>query len=213
MNILLLDGHPDEGRFASHLLDLYEAALRSGCDVTRIAVRDLTFTPNLRRGYAKRTDWEPDIHRVAAALDSCDHLVVAFPMWWGAEPAQLKGLIDRVLLPGFAFAYHDDDPWWDRLLAGRSADVIATMDTPPLFLRFAYGNALIRRWKGQVLGFVGFKPVRILACGPIKDGGAEKGYAKWQRKIEKMARSIRPAKPQSKVLRLEAFLNRDRVSP
>ncbi len=208
MNILLLDGHPDEGRFSTHLLDLFEQALPADASVTRIAVRELDFTPNLQHGYKQRTDWEPDIQKMAEALDACDHLVVAFPMWWGSEPAQLKGLLDRLFLPGFTFAYHDDDPWWDRLLEGRSADVIATMDTPPIFLRFAYGNALIKRWKGQVLGFVGFKPVRILACGPIKDGGVEKGYAKWQRKIEKMARSIRVSKPERKQVRLEAFLGR-----
>ena len=158
MNILLIDGHPDDGRLTSSLLDIYEAAIPADATVNRIAVRDLSFSPNLKHGYAKRTDWEPDVRHVAEALDSCDHLVVAFPMWWGSEPAELKGLLDRVLLPGFAFAYHDDDPWWDRLLAGRSADVIATMDTPPFFLRLAYGNALIRRWKGQILGFIGRRP-------------------------------------------------------
>lgn len=210
MNVLLLDGHPDDGRLTSSLLDFYEAAILANATVTRIAVRDLSFTPNLKHGYAKRTDWEPDIHRVAEALDACDHLVVAFPMWWGSEPAELKGLLDRVLLPGFAFAYHDDDPWWDRLLAGRSADVIVTMDTPPLFLRFAYGNALVRRWKGQVLGFVGFKPVRFLACGPIKGGGIKKNIGKWTGKIEKMARSIRPKCPDQTLARLAPFLSRSK---
>jgi hypothetical protein len=55
-------------------------------------------------------------------------------MWWGSEPAHLKGLLDRVLLPGLTFAYHDDDNWWDKLMEGRSADVIATMDTPTAVL-------------------------------------------------------------------------------
>ena len=211
MKILLLDGHPDHERFSSHLLDLYERSLPADVVVDRIAVRDLEFTPNLKHGYLKRTEWEPDIHRVAEALDACDHLVVAFPMWWGSEPAELKGLLDRALLPGFAFAYHTDDPWWDRLLEGRSADVIATMDTPPFFLRIAYGNSIIRRWKGQVLGFVGFKPVRFLACGPIKDGGTEKSIAKWTRKIETMARTIRPKSPENKKARLAAFLGDERA--
>lgn len=40
-------------------------------------------------------------------------------MWWGSEPAHLKGLLDRVLLPGLTFAYHDDDNWWDKLMEGR----------------------------------------------------------------------------------------------
>ncbi|MDZ4139379.1 MAG: NAD(P)H-dependent oxidoreductase [Erythrobacter sp.] len=211
MKVMLIDGHPDQGRFASCLLDCYAAALPDADTVTRVAARDLAFTPILRRGYAQRTEWEPDLARLATMIDDCDHLVIAFPMWWGSEPAELKGLIDRLFLPGFMFAYHQDDPWWDRLMAGRSADVIITMDTPPLFLWLSYGNAIIRRWKGQVLGFVGFAPVRVLACGPVRKGGAEKSLAKWQAKIERLARTVRTKAPDKKQARLPAFLNR--VSP
>ena len=211
MRVLLLDGHPDDGRFSSHLLKQYEDALPQEATVKRVAVRDMDFTPILRFGYAKRVEWEPDIVSLAKQLDECDHLVVSFPMWWGSEPAELKGLLDRLFLPGFTFAYHSDDPWWDKHMEGRSADVIATMDTPPLFLRLTYGNALITRWKRQILGFCGFKPVRFLACGPIKHGNAEKHAAKWEKKIQRMARSIRVASEDKKQLRLEKFLNRKRA--
>ena len=210
MRVLLLDGHPDEGRFSSHLLQQYENALPKGFSVKRVAVREMDFSPILRFGYAKRVNWEPDLVSLAKQLDECDHLVVSFPMWWGSEPAELKGLLDRLFLPGFTFAYHSDDPWWDRLMEGRSADVIATMDTPPLFLRLSYGNALIKRWKRQILGFCGFKPVRFLACGPIKHENAEKHAGKWEKQIGRLARSIRPASQDKKQPRLENFLNRKR---
>ena len=213
MNILLIDGHPDGGRLTTHLIDTYERALPAGCAVTRVAVRDLSFTPTLRHGYAKRIEWEPDIAALAEALDACDHLVVAFPMWWGSEPAELKGLIDRLFLPGFTFAYHDDDPWWDKLMAGRSADVIATMDTPPFVLRWVHGNALIRRWKGQVLGFCGFAPVRTLSLGPADEKQVAKRLAGWEKRIAKLAGSIRQKKPGDKQPRLAAFLEREKVSP
>jgi len=209
MNILLIDGHPDEGRFSSHLLDLYQAALPAGTKITRVNVRDMEFAPNLKHGYLKRTEWESDLGALAEKFDACDHAVFAFPMWWGAEPAELKGLIDRLFLPGFMYQFHEEGMMWDKYLEGRSADVIATMDTPPFFLRLLYGNAIIKRWKGQVLGFVGFAPVRFLPCGVIKDGGVEKNIGKWKGKIEKMARSIRPKTPETKKARLAAFLGKD----
>ncbi len=208
MNVLLIDAHPDEGRYCSHLLEVYRAALPPGAESTLVALRDLAFDPNLAHGYRKRTEWEPDLQRLAAQLDACDHIAFAFPMWWGAEPATLKGLLDRLFLPGFAFAYHENDTFWDRYMAGRSADVIITMDTPPFFLWLAYGNAIIHRWKKQVLGFAGFKPVRILPLGQIKFGGADRKGAKWEGKVRRLAGSVRQAEPARKRLRLETFLAR-----
>lgn len=211
MNVLLIDAHPDEGRYCSHLLGVYREALPPGAEVTLVALRDLAFSPNLAHGYRKRTDWEPDIARLAELLDACDHIAFAFPLWWGAEPAMLKGLLDRLFLPGFTFAYHDNDTWWDRNMAGRSADVIVTMDTPPVFLRLAYGNSLIHRWKKQILGFAGFKPVRILPLGQVKFGGAEKNGAKWEAKVRALAQSIRQAEPAKKEPRLARFLDRSKA--
>lgn len=208
MNVLLVDGHPDKDRYCTHLLDIYEAALPAGCEVTRVAVRDMEFSPNLAHGYRKRTDWEPDIANFASQLDGCDHVAFVFPMWWGAEPAILKGLLDRVLLPGFTFAYHDTDTWWDRNMVGRSADVIITMDTPPFALRLLYGNSIIHRWKKQILEFCGMKPVRIVPLGQVKRGGAEKHAAKWSAKIKQLARTVRQDSPEKKEPRLERFLNR-----
>ncbi len=183
LQVLILDGHPDEQRLAGHLLDHYAASLGVGATVRRIAVRDLVFDPNLRHGYSADQAWEPDLERVAAAIDACDHLVVGFPLWWGGEPMLLKGLLDRLLLPGFAFRYHRGNQFWDRLLAGRSADVIITMDTPPWYLRTVYGDPVVRRWRRQVLGFCGFNPIRFLRFGPTRRGQAPKRIAGWHAQV------------------------------
>ena len=189
MRCLVIDGYPDSGRLVTALLDGYVAALPGGTEIDRFAVRDLAFDPVLHRGYAEDQPLEPDLRRLADAVLACDHLVLAFPMWWGAEPAPLKGLLDRLLLPGWAFRYHRDDPMWDRLLAGRSADLIVTMDTPPWYLRLAYGDAVIKRWKRQVLGFTGFKPVRVFRFGPTRQGGTEKGLVRWNASLARAAAS------------------------
>ena len=190
MNVLIIDGHPDEGRLLGHLLDHYESALTGPIAVTRFAVRDLSFDPVLRRGYAADQRWEPDIQQLAEALDACDHLVIGFPLWWGAEPAAMKGLFDRLLLPGVAFRYHRDDLFWDRLLAGRSADIVITMDTPPWYLRFIYGNPVIRRLKHQVLGFCGFEPLRFFAFGVTRRGGTARNLDRWLREMRRAAASV-----------------------
>ncbi|MEZ5922842.1 MAG: NAD(P)H-dependent oxidoreductase [Hyphomicrobiaceae bacterium] len=198
MSVLVIDGHPDGGRLIGTLLDRYVAALPGNAEVGRIAVRDLAFDPVLRRGYGAEQPWEPDLVRVAGMLDRADHIVFGFPLWWGAEPALLKGLVDRILLPSFAFKYRRSSPWWDRLLAGRSSDVIVTMDTPPWYLRLVYGDAVMVRWRRQILGFCGVAPVRVHRLGMVRRGGAKAHLVRWTRQLETAARSAaslrRPAK-------------------
>jgi putative NADPH-quinone reductase len=190
LRVLVIDGHPDQGRLTSFLLDHYVANLSSAAIVERIAVRDLNFDPNLRHGYGTEQILEPDLQGVAAAIEACDHIIVAFPMWWGGEPMLLKGLLDRILLPGFAFRYHKKGPFWDRLLAGRSADLIVTMDTPPWYLSLIYGDPISKRWRQQIFGFCGFKPIRILRLVPTRHGAASKRMPAWRRRVARLAASI-----------------------
>lgn len=197
---LLIDGHPDADRLSGHLLDLYRQALPDDAKLDRIAIRDLDFDPNLSQGYARIPPLEPDLERALSLIEGCDHLVLAFPLWWGAEPARLKGFWDRALLPRRAFRYHDKDPWWDRLLAGRSADVMVTMDTPPAYLRLAYFDPLGWRYRRQVLGFVGFNPIRLHYFGPVRHGGAKASLPKWQGRVTRAAQKALTTRPRKRIL-------------
>lgn len=185
---LLIDGHPDADRLSAHLLDVFQKALPAGTPVDRIAIRDLDFDADLSRGYDDIPPLEPDLDRALNLIEGCDHLVLAFPLWWGAEPARLKGFWDRVLLPRRAYRYREKGPWWDRLLAGRAADLIVTMDTPPAYLRLAYFDPLGWRYRRQVLGFVGFRPIRLNYFGVVRHGGAERSLPAWRNRLERAAR-------------------------
>jgi len=208
MQYLLIDGHPDKDRLSAALLDLYANFLSDDDEVEHIYLRDLEFDPVFHSGrYDQPQKWEPDLEDVARKIDACDHLVIAFPMWWGAEPALVKGFLDRVLLPHFAFRYHDHDDLWDGLLEGRSADVLVTMDTPSIFLRLVYRNSIVHRWRKQVLGFCGFKPARFHTFAPTRKGAAEKNWPKWQKKLGKAARSAGPLKRKPKQSYLLAYLD------
>ncbi|NHF71965.1 NAD(P)H-dependent oxidoreductase [Paracoccus xiamenensis] len=189
MRALLIDGHPDANRLTAHLLDEYQQALPEGVEVTRLAIRDMDFNADLTRGYTDMPELEPDLAAALDAIEGCDHLVLAFPLWWGAEPARMKGFWDRILLPRRAFRYHKTDLFWDRLLQGRSADLLVSMDTPPAYLRLVYFDPIGWRYKRQVLGFVGFKPIRLGYFGMVRRGGAEKNLEKWRARIRKMATS------------------------
>jgi len=127
---------------------------------------------------------------LAAARDDilwAEHLVFVYPPWWGGLPALLKGFIDRVFLPGFAFRYRKDSPWWDRLLAGRSARLLVTMDTPPWYYRWVYRMPGHNQMKRTVLEFCGIRPVRIDGFGPVK-GSTPGRRAQWIEVARRAAR-------------------------
>lgn len=189
MRVLLIDGHPDKDRLTAHLLDLYQRALPAHHMIDRISIRDLRFDPILHRGYTEPQPLEQDLQRATQAILDADHIVIAHPLWWGAEPALLKGFYDRVFLPGTTFQYHKRSPFWDRLLKGRSGDVLVTTDTPVPWLKLRFGNPLGKRLSHQVLGFCGIKPLRIGFFGPVRRGGAERRAAGWQKRLTQLAES------------------------
>ncbi len=47
---------------------------------------------------------------------AADHLVFVYPNWWATFPALLKGFIDRVFLPNFAFKYRENSPFCDKYI-------------------------------------------------------------------------------------------------
>ena len=190
MKITAIDGHPGTDRLVTALLDRYlTAAVEAGAEVTRFNLRDMEFDPILYEGYKKRQDWEPDLAKAAQSIQDSDHVLLGFPLWWGAQPALLKGFFDRVFLPGYAFKYHKNDPMWDRLLKGRSADVFITADTPEFFLRLSYGAPIFRQMKGQILGFSGFKPVKQYYFAPIRKKQPQ-DFEKWLKKAEALGRKV-----------------------
>lgn len=63
----------------------------------------MDFNPNLEFGYRKKSELEPDLLDAQAKLKWADHVVWIYPVWWSSVPAIMKGFIDRILLPGFAF--------------------------------------------------------------------------------------------------------------
>jgi NAD(P)H dehydrogenase (quinone) len=177
--ILVVLGHPNDESLCSSLAKSYiEGARASGNEIQFIALGQLAFDPVLRGGYASTQVLEPDLEAIQAAITWAQHLVFVYPIWWGAMPALLKGFIDRVFLPGFAFKYREGSHLWDRLLSGRSAQLIVTMDSPPWYFRWISRSPGHNQMKRTILGFCGIKPVAITSLGPVK-GTTQQQREKW----------------------------------
>jgi putative NADPH-quinone reductase len=192
MRILVIDAHPMADSFCSALAGAYaEAAAAAGAEVRRLRLAELAFDPDLHQAYRHRQELEPDLACAQQDILWADHLVFAYPTWWGTVPARLKGFIDRVLHPGFAFKFTSDKALFqEKLLAGRSARLLVTMDAPPWYYRWAIGAPGHRMMKTAVLGFCGVHPVRISSFGSVKLSSPERRQ-RWLRQASDLGRKRR----------------------
>jgi putative NADPH-quinone reductase len=165
--ICLVLCHPSDKSFNGALCRQYmEGADRSGHEVRLLDLYNLKFDPILRDPLSFAQEEEAAILEARQAIKWCDHMVLVFPVWWFSLPALLKGFLDRVLIPGWAYKF-DGPMMWQKLLRGRSARIICTMDSAPIFAKFI-GDPVSGSLKSGTLGFVGFEPVSISCYGPLK---------------------------------------------
>ena len=192
-NILLILGHPSKNSFNKALLDAYNTgAQSSGAICKTIYISDLKFDVNLAEGYktGKADQLEHDLIEVQKLFQWADHVVIAFPNWWGYMPAITKGFIDRLFLPGFAFKNHSGKTFPEQLLKGKSIRVLVTMDTPKFWFYLVHRASLYLILKKVVFGYVGFKPVSFSTFGFIRKS-TETLRTTWLKKVEQLGKQLK----------------------
>lgn len=188
--ILLIQGHPDASarHFLHALADAYaEGARAAGHEVRTVDVATLDF-PLLRSQY----EWEkgelpPGLASAQDAIAWAEHLVIFFPLWLGDMPALLKGFLEQVARPGFAFGPEGGNPFGHKKLKGRSARVIVTMGMPALVYRWFFRAHSVKSLERNILGFVGIAPVDETLVGMVGNL-APKAASKWFAKVRKLGR-------------------------
>lgn len=189
-NILIITGHPNSQSFCSSISDAYrKGASENNVQIREIDLSRIAFSPNLKFGYQQRTELEEDLIQAQEHIRWADHLVFVYPTWWGSMPAILKGFIDRVFLPGFAFKYRQNSSLWDKLLTGKTAHLIVTTDTPSWYNKLIYRSAGHNIMKRNILRFCGIKPIRVTEIGPVK-ASSEELRAKWLNKVRRLGTKL-----------------------
>jgi len=184
--IFILVGHPDSQSFNTLLADAYEKGAKEvGNEVKKLNLGDLKFDPILHQGYKVIQELEPDLIQIQENIKWSEHFVIFYPSWWSTMPALLKGMFDRIWLPGFAFHFNKKGSHsfgWQKLLKGGTARVFVSSDSHPWLSRILFGDSVNEIKKG-ILSFAGFK-TKVKKIGPIKNiSPAQK--QKWLTKMQK----------------------------
>lgn len=161
-NILIILAHPAKKSLCESIAnEYYQKLLNEKNTVKLIKLKDLKFDLNLYEGYSEEQLLEKDLQKIQKDILWANHLVFVFPTWWGTYPALLKGFVDRVFLPGFAYKFHKGSIFQEKLLKGKSAHLITTMNSPSWFYNFYYFASGVRSLKTAVLEFCGVSPVKV----------------------------------------------------
>ena len=191
MKVFILLGHPNaDGTLSSQFADHYERqALLGGHEVRRTNLGALSFDPILHKGYREIQPLESDLTKLQEDIKWCEHFVLVYPLWWGSVPALLKGLIDRMWLPAFAYRFiktkdGKNTMGWHRLLKGRSARMIVLLKNFAWLEHFMYGD-FTSDVANVVLRFSGFK-TKVTEIGN-SEALTDKAKARWMKKIGKLA--------------------------
>lgn len=123
MNVFIVYSHPEQSSFNSALnervqtilkeklhevvvSDLYKMDFEPVASKKDFLLKDKNLTPRFREEQKiafEQGKLSADIAIEQEKLRWCDLLILQFPLWWFSMPAILKGWVDRVLTPGFAY--------------------------------------------------------------------------------------------------------------
>jgi NAD(P)H dehydrogenase (quinone) len=172
--ILIIKAHPREASFCNGLVEKYIAGAKANdAEIKTLDLRDLELEPWLKYDWSRNHNSLPaseDRERSKELIAWSDHVVFAYPTYWSMPPALLTLFIEMVIVSRFAFKYHKPffgvTPRWDRLLKGRTATLISTMDAPPIFMKFHDLDPGGKMMK-DVTRFTGVKLVGKHYFGPV----------------------------------------------
>ena len=162
MNVIIILAHPNQGSFNHAIADTCKQRLNeNGHNVIFHDLHKEKFDPIITSGeIPKEGNINKHISKHCDDLANSHGIIIVHPNWWGQPPAILKGWIDRVLRPGFAYEFEDGDNGEGipiGLLKAKTGIVFNTSNTNAERENKVFGDPLETIWKNCILDFCGIQ--------------------------------------------------------
>jgi len=110
--ILIIYAHPGTKGFNSRTLEEVQKLLESqGKEYEVLDLYRMDYDPVLKREElytAGNKQIAEENLEFQKKITQASGMIFVYPVWWGGMPAILKGFMERVFTPGFAFKYRKD---------------------------------------------------------------------------------------------------------
>jgi len=185
--IVLLLGNPDTQTFTGGVADRYQAAAEdAGHEVARFNIGEMKFDPILHQGYKVIQELEPDLLLLQEKINWADHIVIVYPNWWCTMPAILKGLFDRMWIPGFAFNFDKTTHKLIKRLKGKTGRTIVVAGTHSPFKTWWLFGDYTNEIQHAILGFAGIN-TSVCTFGPSEKVSPEV-KEKWLKQVDNLGK-------------------------
>lgn len=162
MKISVLLAHPDRNSF-NHAIAV-SAIEQLENDSHEVNFDDLyaeNFNPLLpNEEFPKDAALPPEIEKHCREIAKAEGIIIIHPNWWGQPPAILKGWIDRVIRPGVAYEFIEEDKGEgvpNGLLKADRALVFNTSNTETEREKRVFSDPLENIWKSCIFDLCGVK--------------------------------------------------------
>jgi len=156
--MLIIYAHPTKNGHCGYVLKtVLEVVKQKNIKYQILDLYQMNFDPVLKpdehytSGNRNVTPGNKKIQELIAAEQN---FIFIYPTWWNNLPAILKGFLDRIFTPGFAYKYENDRPL--SLLKGRAIVFTAT-GAPWLYAKLLTKDRSIKVLTFDTLKFCGIK--------------------------------------------------------
>ncbi|WP_136806260.1 NAD(P)H-dependent oxidoreductase [Desulfosediminicola flagellatus] len=194
MKISVILAHPDPTSFNHAIAKSTIATLnQSGYEVCFHDLYQENFDPLLPAAEIPKNAVLPnEIETHCKEVAEADGFVVIHPNWWGTPPAILTGWVDRIMRPGIAYEFVENDKGEgvpNGLLNAKKAIVFNTSNTETEREKTVFLDPLETIWKNCIFDLCGIHEFHRKMFNIIVTSTREQ-REKWLREVEETVSSV-----------------------
>ena len=162
MKVSVILAHPNKVSFNHAIAKAVRDQLqKAGHEIYFHDLYEENFDPILpKEEMLKDAFLPPAVDAYCREITKSDGIIIIHPNWWGQPPAILKGWVDRVIRPGIAYEFIENDKGEgipNGLLKAKFAIVFNTSNTETEREHNVFGDPLETIWKNCIFDLCGVR--------------------------------------------------------